>query len=101
MMNGDRMLQISEKISQKNKPFVGRLFGFRIHPSAIEYQLVAPFIWLRGCVEANFQSVKESILQRKYAKEETPKPHPSQGEPDAKIPATEATDEPTEKDKVA
>jgi hypothetical protein len=34
MMNPER------SSSEKNKPFVGRLCGFRIHPSAIEIQLV-------------------------------------------------------------
>ena len=42
MMNPER------SSSEKNKPFVGRLCGFRIHPSAIEIQLV--FFLLNLCI---------------------------------------------------
>jgi len=70
MMNPER------SSSEKNKPFVGRLCGFRIHPSAIEIQLKIK------------EALNNTDKTEKITIKPPTKPEPSQDEPKAKIPAT-------------
>lgn len=87
------MMNPHESSSEKKKTFVGRLCGFRIHPSAIEIQLV---ITICSLSISYFNSQKNQTAldnPKKTAKitiKPPTKPQPSQDEPKAKIPATEA-----------
>jgi len=78
------MMNPHESSSEKKKTFVGRLCGFRIHPSAIEIQLS------QTALDNHKKTAKITIKP-------PTKPQPSHDEPKAKIPATEtpAVDEVT------